>query len=71
MCSKGVAQGVGANLLVDTRQQSRLLNDIKDHNAREGLTSVVQKERRLRAMLRLAMLHIELYLVACSRAYGH
>ena len=43
MCSKGVSEGVRTHLLGDSRTQSCLLNDCKDHHTgqRFGLGTIV------------------------------
>ena len=62
---------MGAYLLVDTRQHGRLLDDVKDHDAREGLAAVIQEERSLGARGGGALLHVELNLVARNATNGY
>ena len=44
MRGEGVAEGVGADLLVDRGALGGLLDDGEDHNAREALATIVQEE---------------------------
>ena len=71
MRGEGVAEGVGAHLLVDARTLGGLLDDGENHYAGESLASVVEEEYVAGALYLAAFLLVELYAVACQAADGH
>ena len=71
MRGEGVAEGVGAHLLVDASTLGRLLDDGENHYAGESLASVVEKESVVSALLLATLFEVELYAVTRQAADGH
>ena len=71
MGGEGVAEGVGANLLVDACALGSLLDDGVYHHAREACASVVEKERVVALLALAALLLIERYALARDTTHGH
>ena len=58
MRSKGVAEGVGADFLINAGTLRRLLYDCENHHARELLTAVVEEQNLLLLLILLTHVHI-------------
>lgn len=71
MGGEGVAEGVGAYLLVDACALGCLLDDGEYHHAREACASVVEKERVVALLALAALLLIERDALACDTTHRH
>ena len=71
MRSKGVAEGVWADFLINAGTLRRLLYDCENHHARELLAAIVEEQDLLLLLILLAHIHIELYAAARYAAHGH
>ena len=58
MRSKGVAEGVGTDFLINAGTLRRLLYDGENHHARELLAAVVEEQNLLLLLILLAHVHI-------------
>ena len=68
---KGVAEGVGRDLLFEADAACRLLQDGEDHDARELLAAIVQEENLLTRFGRLAQIEVGVDAFACGGADWH
>ena len=71
MRSEGVAEGVGADLLINAGTQGSLLDDGENHHARELLATIIQEDKLILAAALVARLQIELYAITRHTTHRH